>query len=220
MQRSKLPSGEIEDRLEYYATQTNWTAKQIHNRITEDFADCGTDMPALRTVQDRVKRLRVPDTSGRWVFAEADPGEAGPVLESVAAVIEQTDGRIRQVTRAEATWIGRLAVARPTLPPFERWFLARFYLTRTANNDPVGDLDSYLAFAPWESPEAQERYATAIEEGWIQDGPASLHAAMARTGATWRTPDGTTYPATGGIQWWAEGSDALRRRRKEQADGG
>lgn len=219
MQRSKLPSGEIEDRLEYYATQTNWTAKQIHKQITEDFPNRGMDIPALRTVQERVKRLRVRDTSGRWVFAEADPGEAGPVLESIAAVIEQTDGRIRQVTRAEAAWITRLANARPTLPAYERWFLARFYLTRTANNDPVGDLDSYLAFAPWESPEARERYVTAIEEGWIQSGPAALHTALSHPGATWRTEDGKSYPATIGAQWLAEGSDTLRRRRKEQGNG-
>lgn len=219
MQRSKLPSGEIEDRLELYATQTSWTAKQIHNQLVEDFADRGMDIPALRTVQDRVKKLRVPDTSGRWAFAEAEPGEAGPVLETVAAVIEQTAGRVRQVTRTEAAWINRLAIARPTLPPYERWFLARFYLTRSANNDPVGDLDSYLAFAPWESPEARERYVTAIEEGWIQAGPTTLHSALSHPGATWRTEDGKSYLATIGVKWWAEGSDALRRRRKEQGNG-
>ena len=149
------------------------SAAAIHGQLQRD-AHSGSyefgpqDVPSLRTVQDVVNELRGLDTSGSWTIADARDGEeARLVLETLAAVIEATEGKRREITRGEAAWVIRIRRAAPDLHPWEAFRLARTYLRLEERGEPSGFLDAFLAFAPWRSPEHFERTKAAIRKGWL-----------------------------------------------------
>jgi hypothetical protein len=111
--------------------------------------------PHLRTIQNKVKELSPPDPSGRWSFAKADPAEARLVLPVLAAVLEKTQGRL-WLTEDAADWIVRIKTAAPTLP--DDWWTYVYARTYQRDGEKAVWLDRFLAFRPWESNEAYERY--------------------------------------------------------------
>ena len=138
------------------------TARNIHQVIGSDprLAD-RPNRPALRTVQERVRRARVQeaqDMSGQWTLASADPVSAGLVLDTIAAVIEDTGGGVHSLTVAHGRWVEAIRQARPDLPLFSAWYLARMYVRRQNDGKPTDDYDRFLAFAPWRSRDALELY--------------------------------------------------------------
>lgn len=117
---------------------------------------CG---PGLRTIQEHVRRLQVDDTSGAWDLASADPATVSVVLNVLAVVVEDTDGRIREVTKAEAQWIVTIHQARADLSSWAIYVLARGATRREARGESLEVLTLYLALAPWRGgDEAWERY--------------------------------------------------------------
>src|SRR5262249_49009895 len=129
-------------------------------------------VPDRRTVQRIVKASRPHDSSGPWVLRDADPEHARVVLETLAAVIQHTEGRIVELTRAEAERVVFLHRAAPDLPPLNGWSLAQVYALREARADSVADLDHLLAFAPWRHGKpGWDRYDHAIAAGWIVEAP-------------------------------------------------
>lgn len=86
--------------------------------------------PHLNTVYAEIKR-HAADRSGAWTLAEDDydAATARLVLEELAAVIEQSGGRRRYVTRREAWWIARLKSIHTDTPlaPGEAFAMARLH---------------------------------------------------------------------------------------------
>lgn len=105
--------------------------------------------PGLRTIQEHVRRQASHDTSGVWDLASADPATASVVLNVLAVVIRDTDGRIQEVTKAEAQWVGTIHQARPDLPEWTTYVLARMALRGEAQGESLKALTFFLAVAPW-----------------------------------------------------------------------
>lgn len=162
---SRLPVA-IEDRLWALSREYGYRAAAIHSKLVEEF---GYGAVSEKTVQRRVRALKALDTSGEWSMLGADADEIGPVLDVLAAVIEEHEGQILSLTNAEAAWIVKLRTGRPDLPPYDTWVMARLYMAREARNETfTGDLDAYLAFAQWRDAEHFERYCNALDNEWIE----------------------------------------------------
>jgi hypothetical protein len=154
---------------------------EIHTALSQD-PDFYGRVPSLRTVQRILSEGRPRDTSGRWTIQSNDGDRVRVVLDALAAVIEQTRGRVNGFTKEEADWIARLDRAAPGLPPFELWRIARLYIGRLSRNEPTDDLDALLAFAPWRGElgtwTSWPRYDNAVEAGWINAAPRYLTTAI------------------------------------------
>ena len=137
------------------------TPTQIHRELERRVGKDRT--PALRTVQ-RVIADVTPKDALPWQLRDADPDDAALLLPVLAAAIERTEGRVRQVTRGHAEWIVRLRRASPEMPLYTAFALARIYVAQVERGLPTTMFDELLAFAPWTHP---ERYTTATRRGWV-----------------------------------------------------
>jgi hypothetical protein len=107
----------------------------------------------VRTVQREVKKLRPPDASGAWSFADiAAPvtppttaEEARLILPVLAAVLEQPAGDSAAISRDLAAWIVRIRTAAPTLPPQHAYGYAILYRAAAAHKRDTRELDRRLA---------------------------------------------------------------------------
>jgi hypothetical protein len=138
----------------------NHTPTQIHRELERRLGK--EHVPALRTVQ-RVMADVTPKDAAPWQLAEADPDDAAVILPVLGAVIERTEGQVRQVTRGHAEWIGRLRRADPTLPAWTAFALARIYVAQVDRGQSTAPFDELMALAPWGNP---QRYQTATRRGW------------------------------------------------------
>lgn len=152
----------------------DWGATQIYNHLDRQEKFAGR-VPTPRTIQRRVSELASRDSSGPWSLADAKDNEAALVLPVLAALIDGTEAQRVYVTQAEAERIVRIRRAVPDLlPTLDLMLLARVYMLREQQGMSTTDLDSFLAFAPWRSEDARERYHQALKSGLIQPGPAYL----------------------------------------------
>ncbi|CCF83359.1 hypothetical protein [Nitrolancea hollandica] len=162
---------EMAAKIERLALQ-GWSATQIHDHLDRDTSNRGR-VPHLRTVQYKVKDIRDRDKSRAWTLEDATPEEAAAVLPVLAAVIHETEGLVRSLTTAQVSYVVKIRAACPKLPPFDVFLLASLYVNRTAANEPVDDLDAYLAYQPWQGIQHWDRYGQAVERGWVR--PWSVH---------------------------------------------
>lgn len=153
------------------------TPAQVHAALEADPRFKGR-VPHVRSLQRYAKDVQVPDPSAPWTLASPSPAAADQVLDVLAAVVEETNGRVSSVTQLEAEWISRLRAARPDLPGWECWFLARLYIMRTGRHESTADLDMYLAFAPWRDDEHADRYVDAISAAGIAPALPFIHRGL------------------------------------------
>ncbi|HLF76659.1 MAG TPA: hypothetical protein VJB57_04140 [Dehalococcoidia bacterium] len=146
------------------------TTAEINDALREVATQLGLkDSDFTRTIQRR--RLR----GARWQVAP-DEADIEIKLESLAVVVVRTEGKTSQLTEAEAVWIGALGRAFPDLPPFERYQLARLYVSRRLSGEETGDLDLFLGLRPWRSQSAAMAAYEAIMDGIIPPPPEFLGA--------------------------------------------
>lgn len=149
------------------------TPAQVHKELRENEA-FRARLPSLRTIQRLAKASTPEDPSGQWSVAAASDDELTAVPPVLAAVIEKTEGTRTAITQAEARHISHIAKAAPDLTPWETYFLARLYVKRGEDGDPVDDLDAFVAFAPWRAPENLLRYESAATKGHVIRVPGPL----------------------------------------------
>jgi hypothetical protein len=158
--RRRYIDGKVQQAIEELAQDTDWTPAQIERelRTNKEYKELVPLLPSLRTIQTIVKENRPGDESGPWSIADAEADEGLLVLPVVAAAAIKTAGERRGVTRAEARCIQTIRRVAPDLDLWAVYRLARLYLLREARREATDDLDLYLAFAPWSSPEAAKLY--------------------------------------------------------------
>lgn len=142
-------------------------------------------VPSARTIRDVVAE-RIPSPSQRWTFAADDSDEAGAVLLALRTVIEHSEGRVKSISDAEATWIKKLYRAdrlmieqeglsvRTRLGAWRAYLLARRYAAAAQHPAALSELDAAVAYAPWQDVAEQfqenaDRYMAATEKGWIEE---------------------------------------------------
>lgn len=154
---------EVERAIEDLALK-GWEPIQIYRNLEgkEKFKD---KLPSLRTVQTIVKQGRPRDTTGAWTLEDSAAGDAALVLETLAAVIEYSEGLTTAFTIKQAEWIVRIRRAAPDLHLWAAYHLAWSYQSRIEEKISTADLDAYLAFAPWRSDDALARYKEAFRQG-------------------------------------------------------
>jgi hypothetical protein len=178
--RKSYLDGDIEAAIETMAVD-GWTPAQISKELHRQEQFMGR-VPEDRTIQRRVAALQARDASGAWSVADATTRDARLILDTLAAVIEHTAGRVLSLTRSEAAWVARIYHAAPELHPLWRWRLARLYRLREAHHESVADLDAMLAFAPWREG-AKQRYDKAVRAGWVAFPPRVASGAEATPAA-------------------------------------
>ncbi len=153
------------------------SAAAIHHQLEEEAesgnADFrGDDVPSVRTVQSIVSEYRLPGPSDPWSLADAQGDEAELVMPILQEVIEHTEGRVCQLTSAEAEWVAAIRrLEREPYPkglsPWDIYLLAREYVLLKERGEPTTGVDAYLAFTPWRSLEATFRYREALAKRTI-----------------------------------------------------
>jgi hypothetical protein len=161
-----------------------WTPKQIHTTIKETLKEKlpANDIPPLRQVQRVVNDLTPHDLTGAWSMAVADPDDVRDVLDVLAAVVMESDGRISHVTEREASWITRVRRAVPALDARSVFKFAQDYMLREDARLDTDDLDFTLAIAPSLSDkELAKRHAALHARLWPDRtfSPLANHAAAA-----------------------------------------
>ncbi len=151
------------------------SAAGIHHQLEEEAESGnanfkGDDIPSVRTVQSIVSEYRLPGPSDPWSLADAQGDEAELVMPILQEVIEHTEGRVCQLTSAEAKWIAAIRrLEREPYPkglgPWDIYLLAREYVLLKERGEPTTGVDAYLAFKPWRSLEAAFRYREALDKG-------------------------------------------------------
>ncbi len=135
-------------------------------------------IPTERTVR-RILRDLVPGSeSSTWNAADAGHHEAALVLPVLSAVIEESEGRRRDITPDEAKWIAKIREIDLAEPGQRLDYLTVYELAFDAATDPLGAvakrIDEFLSFAPWRDKEHEARYHAAIEKGWLGHRPMVL----------------------------------------------
>ncbi len=140
------------------ARNEHLSAKAIARAVEEKFADC----PSARTVQAMVREIRSRPQSGPWRPWGVEPDDAAVVLGALAELMNESAGRVTEISQEDADWIIRLSRAGAgDLPPAVLHDLAiQYQLRGTAS---TSDLDALIAFAPWRSEGAFRRYKIAVE---------------------------------------------------------
>ena len=180
MKRQRHPKVDLDMQAEIERLALkNWGATQIHTHLERQETLADRKLPTVRTVQRIVAGLSPRDSSGPWHIQDADSGEARLILDVLAAVVTETEGRKFQLTRAEADWTIRIRRAATNIPTWETWMAARFYMAREAAGEETADLDCLLAFDPWGGGEKAEQYFQAVRAGWIPIAPLPLIAPLA-----------------------------------------
>lgn len=147
-----------------------WAPKQIHEYLKEQ-ERLKPLLPNLRTVQRIVR-----DVSARRSAPTVSPivtsDQAARVLDTLAVVIQRTEGHITAFTQHQVEWIGRIFRARPDVSPWAAYLLALDYQQRQEAGKSTSDLDAYLAFAPW-TQEGDDLYFSQFARGRVQ--PAAVY---------------------------------------------
>jgi hypothetical protein len=147
------------------------SAAAIRGYLEQD-PDVVADLPSPRTVEYLVKQARPADPSGTWSFARDERGDAQWVLPALAAVIEVTQGRRRELTVQEAEWVARIRRAVPSMPGWDAYQLARLFM---AGGDPR-PMEAHMAFeaANAKPRNGYFRYLYAARQGWVDGSPIEL----------------------------------------------
>ena len=150
-----------------------WTAADICRELDRDPEKGDRPTPSERTVRDILKEPPV-DESAPWLLEPSPHPDAARILELQAEVIRRTNGEIRTITVAEASWYTTLHGVSPGLGALEKFRLARLYISRRALGFDTSDLELFLYVRPWEGEAKTRRYRKAIDSGLFREAPAFL----------------------------------------------
>lgn len=141
----------------------------VSRRLAEALreGDIPMPVPSDRTIKRILDELSEIYTTEPASLAAFEPATARLVLDSLREAVAATEGRIAHVTATEATWIGRVAAAAPSLSPWDRFRVARAYVLRDHTGASTTDLDALVAFQPWLGPQERDAYRGAVVAGWI-----------------------------------------------------
>lgn len=156
-----------------------YSAKQIREYLESEL-EGQKKLPDVRTIQRMISEHDHADETGPWEIgpaADIDPGAALAVLGEVMAL---TEGRVSQLSKAEARWVSTLRMVWGDLPSYHLYGLARLYIWRRHRKETTADLDAFLAFAPWREPQAK-RYMREVQEGRLPEPPLFLWALVPGT---------------------------------------
>ena len=126
-------------------------------------------IPHIKTIQAIARENTPKDPSSPWKLADADGQDAALVLPVLAALIEESEGRLNTISNERAEWIIRLSRVAGDLPPWTIYRMAHAYMLRVERQDATDILDGFLAFAPWRDAAAKERYDKAVKAGWTSE---------------------------------------------------
>lgn len=162
------------------------------------------DVPSERWIRDFVKAALAVSASGSSVITPGSASlvlstlaptvdvpevwhpmnskvDAKLVLPTLAAVIEKYEGARTQLTVREAELIASVRAAVPEIEDLLPYYIARYYMEAGARAADVVALDALLAFAPWTSDKARQRYEKATKSGWIESAPMERVGKAAKT---------------------------------------
>jgi len=124
----------------------------IRLQLDERFAD---NCPSERTVQNWVRKLKVPDDSGPWSLGTAQNTDEARLVPRVwAAVAGRRTDRSTGLTQREAKLATRIASSVPEMRSWDVWRVARAYMSHEAWGMNTGDLDFLVGCAgEWCNPE-------------------------------------------------------------------
>ena len=172
---------DVQEEIERQAAM-GWRPSQIYESMLRrpEFAKRAF---SRRTVQRIAASVTARDSTGPLRIQDFSPDDARLILDVLATVVAETEGRKNQLTQTEAVWVLRVRKGAPSMPPWESWLTARFYMGRQADKErdakETVDLDCLLAFDPWQGGERANQYFQAILDGWIPVAPLPLIAPLA-----------------------------------------
>lgn len=140
---------------------------EIHKALVAD-PELGALAPELRTVQEIAREHRPRSPGEAWRLSDAAPGEIRPVLETLSAMVQETEGRVSTISIGHAEHVVRLAEASPSLPPWLRWVLAVAYDRLAEHGESTELLDLLVAFEPWRDDQAWLAYRNAVRAGTVR----------------------------------------------------
>jgi hypothetical protein len=108
------------------------------------------------------------DPKQPWESEDAEAEDGRLILETLAATISATQGKVAWFSDGEAAMVLRVRRIAPDLDPYRAWTLAVLFSNRAAQKRDTKDLDHYLGFAPWRGQENRIRYEVAIRNGCIK----------------------------------------------------
>jgi hypothetical protein len=144
------------------------TARQILDELEAAWmgGDFDVDkLPDIRTIERWLKRFRPVDASGAWRLRDGLDPDAAFLLATRALIISSSEGQVSELSVATAAWLRAVHAVAADLDPIEAYRLARYYALAQEQGDDTGELDAYLAYAPWRGPGG---YEEAVVEGWIR----------------------------------------------------
>lgn len=90
------------------------------------------------------------------------------MLETLSAMVQETDGRVSAISVGRAEYVVRLAEASPSLPPWFRWVLANRYQACEESGESTQWMDLLVAFEPWKDDDAWFAYRDAVRSGAVE----------------------------------------------------
>ena len=170
--------GDILSKATELALTTDWNAAQIFKDLVDQFKE-KDKFPNKRTIERFVKEYRATDKSQPWTVEESDPQDAKLILEWLASF----NGFSKGLTKTEAFWYLKIHRIAPDLSWVRTAILANLYRIRSTKRGDTTVLDTYLAFAPWRSLEARERYTKIVEDGRVH--PITMWDTMVERVSPW-----------------------------------
>lgn len=170
---------------------------QVYDAIKDEFGE--KNIPTLRTVQRICQDITTRDTSAPWSMATEEPGDVRDVLDVLAAIVMESDGRVSYVTDREASWITRIRRAAPTVDPLTVYQYAHDYMLREDARQDAADLDFSLALAPaLADAKFAVRHAVLHARLWPDRtfSPLANHTVAVKA---WAKERGLSKGATGGL---------------------
>lgn len=178
--RRRRIAKEAYDAIYRYVRERGITnAAAIHEALKRELP--ADKVPAERTVRNVVRELLPPAPSGPWEPGlDNDPEDVALVLEAWSKAISMgwQDEPVQEKplwvipNYDMAEWIAWVRRGWPDLDPALSVFMAVDYWSRRESGRSTADLDAYLAFAPWRSPEAYARFNWYVNQGFVPAPPS------------------------------------------------
>ncbi len=142
---------------------------EIQRRLARDHT-MSDRLPGPATIKKYAARAKPEAIVDPWRLGVAEPDEVAAIVPIIAAVVDRTAGRVRQVSKREAVLLTRLVRAAPTLDPWDAYRLARRLI---GSPDDESNVLLYLGLRPWEGEAERERYeraagANAIHSPYVE----------------------------------------------------
>jgi hypothetical protein len=161
----------------YTPVQIQRELPAVINRLAKQEGWPNWKLPSLRTIQRISKKAGPSNPSEPWRIEDSPAPEARLLLDFVAEVTTQTQGRVSRLSSREAPWIARLLQLGPPMEWANTLMLARHYAELRESGRSTAELDAFLAFAPWRDEDHLRTFIDALDNGWLGEPGRALWAA-------------------------------------------